>query len=78
MKSKDRAKGCISSSSFAILGAQLKTRQDSVAYADKLAGIYAQDPENDAVLTTLTSIYSSLGMQSKAEEIVNVCPCKKS
>ena len=59
------------------MGAQLNSRQDSVAYADKLAGIYAQDPDNDAVLTTLTSIYSSLGMQNKAEENCKCCPCKE-
>ncbi len=70
MKSKERAKDA-QQLQLAILGAQLKTRQDSVSYAEKLAGIYAQDPENDAVLTTLTSTYSSLGMQNKAEEIVD-------
>ena len=51
VKSKDRSKDA-KQLQLAIMGAQLKTRQDSVAYADKLAGIYAQDPENDAVLTT--------------------------
>ena len=70
LKSKDRAKDA-QQLQLAILGSQLKTRQDSLNYADKLAGIYAQDPENDAVLTTLTSTYSALGMQNKAEEIVN-------
>lgn len=75
VKSKDRSKDA-KQLQLAIMGAQLKTRQDSVAYADKLAGIYAQDPDNDAVLTTLTSIYSSLGMQNKAEEIVNAALAK--
>lgn len=75
LKSKDRAKDA-QQLQLAIMGAQLTNRQDSVSYADKLAGIYAQDPENDAVLTTLTSIYSSLGMQHKAEEIVNAALAK--
>ncbi len=75
LKSKDRAKDA-QQLQLAIMGAQLTNRQDSVSYAEKLAGIYAQDPENDAVLTTLTSIYSSLGMQSKAEEIVNAALAK--
>ncbi len=66
VKSKDRSKDA-KQLQLAIMGAQLNSRQDSVAYADKLAGIYAQDPDNDAVLTTLTSIYSSLGMQNKAK-----------
>ena len=68
--SKERAKDAMQLQ-LAIMGAQLNNRQDSVDYANKLAGIYAQDSENEAVLTTLTSIYSSLGMQNKAEEIVN-------
>jgi len=75
VKSKDRGKDA-KQLQLAIMGAQLNSRQDSVAYADKLAGIYAQDPDNDAVLTTLTSIYSSLGMQNKAEEIVNAALAK--
>ena len=75
VKSKDRSKDA-KQLQLAIMGAQLNSRQDSVAYADKLAGIYAQDPDNDAVLTTLTSIYSSLGMQNKAEEIVNAALAK--
>ena len=75
VKSKDRGKDA-KQLQLAIMGAQLTNRQDSVAYADKLAAIYAQDPENDAVLTTLTSIYSSLGMQNKAEEIVNAALAK--
>lgn len=75
VKSKDRSKDA-KQLQLAIMGAQLTNRQDSVAYADKLAAIYAQDPENDAVLTTLTSIYSSLGMQDKAEEIVNAALAK--
>ena len=75
VKSKDRSKDA-KQLQLAIMGAQLTNRQDTVAYADKLAAIYAQDPENDAVLTTLTSIYSSLGMQNKAEEIVNAALAK--
>ena len=75
VNSKERGKDA-KQLQLAIMGAQLTNRQDSIAYADKLAAIYAQDPENDAVLTTLTSIYSSLGMQNKAEEIVNAALAK--
>lgn len=70
MQNKDRAKDA-QQLQLAILGAQLKSRQDSINYAEKLAGIYAKDPENDAILTTLTSTYSALGMQDKAEAIVH-------
>ncbi len=70
MKSQERAKEA-QQLQLAILGAQLKTRQDSIAYAEKLEAIYSQDPSNDAILTTLTSTYSGLGMQDKAEKLIN-------
>ncbi len=70
MKSQERAKEA-QQLQLAILGAQLKTRQDSIAYAEKLEAIYSQDSSNDAVLTTLTSTYSGLGMQDKAEKLIN-------
>ena len=70
MKSQERAKEA-QQLQLAILGAQLKTRQDSIAYAEKLEAIYSQDSSNDAILTTLTSTYSGLGMQDKAEKRIN-------
>ena len=70
MKSQERAKEA-QQLQLAILGAQLKTRQDSIAYAEKLEAIYSQDSSNDAILTTLTSTYSGLGMQDKAEKLIN-------
>ena len=70
MKSQERAKEA-QQLQLAILGAQLKTRQDSIAYVEKLETIYSQDSSNDAILTTLTSTYSGLGMQDKAEKLIN-------
>ncbi len=70
MQNPDRAKDA-QQLQLAILGAQLKTRQDSLGYAQKLEGIYAEDSSNDAILTTLTSTYSALGMQDKAEKLIN-------
>ena len=70
MKSQERAKEA-QQLQLAILGAQLKTRQYSIAYAEKLEAIYSQDSSNDAILTTLTSTYSGLGMQDKAEKLIN-------
>lgn len=61
---------------LALLGAQLKTREDSVAYAQKLETIYQEDPENEPVLTSLTSTYNALGMQSKAESILDAALAK--
>ncbi len=70
LQNPDRAKEA-QQLQLAILGAQLKTRQDSLDYARKLEDIYTKDPSNDAVFTTLTSAYSALGMQDKAEKMVN-------
>ena len=41
---KERAKE-VQNLKLAILGSQLKTREDSLAYANKLAEIYTQDPK---------------------------------
>ncbi len=51
---------------FGILGAQLETHADSVAYAKKLEDMYAQDSNNDDILSFLTIIYSQLGQEEKA------------
>lgn len=56
---------------LAILGSQLKTREDSVAYAQKLSTMYESDPTNEAILTSLTSTYNALGMKDKSEKILN-------
>lgn len=70
MQNPDRAKEA-QQVQLAILGAQLKTRQDSVDYANKLETIYNQDNSNDAVFQVLTATYSALGMQSKADQLVS-------
>lgn len=70
MQSKERGKDA-KQLQLAILGAQLTNRADSVAYAQKLEGIYAEDPTNDAVLQTLAATYSALGMKDKALGVIN-------
>lgn len=70
LKSPERAKEA-QQFQLAILGAQLKNRQDSLAYVEKLEGVMVKDPNNEAVLSTLSSCYSSLGMQDKAEKLIN-------
>ncbi|MBF1497849.1 tetratricopeptide repeat protein [Prevotella pallens] len=67
---KERAKE-VQNLKLAILGSQLKTREDSIAYANKLAEIYTQDPSNEAILSTLASTYNSLGMGDKAMQIID-------
>ncbi|MBF1386289.1 tetratricopeptide repeat protein [Prevotella aurantiaca] len=70
MNNKERAKE-VQNLKLAIMGSQLKTRQDSLAYVNKLASIYEQDPTNDALLSTLASTYNSLGMGDKAMQIID-------
>ena len=67
---KERAKE-VQNLKLAILGSQLKTRQDSLAYADKLAAIYAQDESNEALLSTLASTYNALGLGDKAMKVID-------
>lgn len=69
LKSPERAKDA-QNLKLAILGSQLQTREDTLAYAKKLEAIYAEDPSNEAILTSLSSTYSALGMMDKAEKII--------
>lgn len=69
MKSAERAKDA-EQLQLAVLGAQLKTHEDSVGYAKKLEAILAQDPENVSVFTLLVTTLSSIGEQAKADGIV--------
>lgn len=56
---------------LAILGSQLKTHTDSIAYSEKLSDMYAKDNTNESVFSSLISIYSSLGMKNKAEKLID-------
>ncbi len=70
LQNPDRAKDA-QQLQLAILGSQLQTREDSLSYANKLETLLAQDPENGSILTSLATTYSGLGMQDKAEALVN-------
>lgn len=70
LQNKDRAKDA-QNLKLAILGSQLKTHEDSVAYAQKLAGVYEQDPSNEAVLSTLVGTYTLLKMSDKASQLID-------
>ncbi len=45
---------------LAIMQSQLKTRADSLSYAERLKQIYAEDESNEVIFSTLTSILASL------------------
>lgn len=49
----------------------LKNRADSVAYMQKLEGIYANDKNNDMVFGSLVNIYSGLKEDAKLEQLFN-------
>lgn len=70
LQNPDRAKDA-QQLQMAILGSQLQTREDSLSYASKLEALLAKDPENGSILTSLATTYSGLGMQEKAENLVN-------
>ncbi len=61
---------------LAILGAQLKTHEDSVGYANKLEQKLAEDPENVSVFTLLVTTLSNIGQQAKADQIVEAALSK--
>ena len=43
----------------------LKTQADSLAYVDKLKGLYAQDASNEVILDNLNGMYSSMKMKKE-------------
>lgn len=43
----------------------LKTHADSLAYVDKLKGLYAQDASNEVILDNLNGMYSSMKMKKE-------------
>lgn len=54
-----------------ILQAQLKNHEDSVAYVNKLEGMYAADTNNEAVFGNLANMYSLMGQTAKAETMID-------
>ena len=50
---------------LAVMGANLKTHADSVAYASKIKELYAQNPNNEMIFGTLVSLYSSMKMKDE-------------
>ena len=49
----------------------LKNHADSVAYMQKLEGIYANDKNNDMVFGSLVNLYSGLNENAKLEQLFN-------
>ena len=68
MKDPEKASDAMSLK-MAALQANLHTRADSLEYAEKLEGIYAQDPNNEVVFGMLITTYSGLGESAKMEQL---------
>ena len=62
MQDPDQKKDALTYKLYAA-GSNLKSREDSLAYVEKLKGLYASDPENDVILDKLYTMYD--GMKDK-------------
>ncbi len=56
---------------FYIAQQQLKTRDDSLAYLNRLKDFYAKDSKNDMIFGTLANMYSSLNMKNEMNQLVS-------
>ena len=75
MKSEKEAKDALNLKLY-VMKDGLKTHADSLAYVDKLKGLYAQDEDNDVVLDGLNSMYSSMQMEKEQEALLNAVIAK--
>ena len=75
VKSQERSKDA-KQLELAILGAQLKTHEDSVNYANTLEQKLNEEPENVSIFTLLVTTLSNIGEQAKADQIVDAALAK--
>ena len=75
MKSEKEAKDALNLKLY-VMKDGLKTHADSLAYVDKLKGLYAQDENNDVILDGLNSMYSSMQMEKEQEALLNAAIAK--
>ena len=75
MKSEKEAKDALNLKLY-VMKDGLKTHADSLAYVDKLKGLYAQDEYNEVILDGLNSMYSSMKMEKEQEALLNAAIAK--
>ena len=75
MKSEKEAKDALNLKLY-VMKDGLKTHADSLAYVDKLKGLYAQDENNEVILDGLNSMYSSMQMEKEQEALLNAAIAK--
>lgn len=56
---------------FYIAQQQLKSKEDSLNYINKLKEYYAKDTNNDLIFGTLSNMYSSMNMKSEMEQLIS-------
>ena len=75
MKSEKEAKDALNLKLY-VMKDGLKTHAFSLAYVDKLKGLYAQDENNEVILDGLNSMYSSMKMEKEQEALLNAAIAK--
>ena len=55
---------------FAMTQRNLKTRDDSLAYASQIKALYEKEPTNEMAFGTLCNMYSGLGMAKELDAII--------
>lgn len=56
---------------FYVAQQQLKTKEDSLAYINKLKEFYAKDTSNDEVMRLLAGMYTSLNMKDDMKKLID-------
>ena len=69
MKDPEQKKEALSFKLYAMRSV-LKTKQDTLNYINQLKGIYAEDPENDAVIDGLYQAYEGLKMKKEQKDLL--------
>lgn len=69
MKDSTQAKDALNLKLY-VMKDGLKNQADSLAYVEKLKGLYAQDENNDVILDNLNTMYSSLKMDKEQADLL--------
>lgn len=56
---------------YAIAQRNLKTKADSLAFADKMKAAYAKDTKNETIFVILANLYSGLGQNAELDALLN-------
>ena len=75
MTSEKEAKDALNLKLY-VMKDDLKTKEDSLNYVNKLKDLYAKDPSNDVMLDGLNSMYSALKMEKEQTELLDAAIAK--